>query len=91
MPRQGRGALRHEACSRLIADGTSSDDNGNGIPDECECPADTDGNGAVDVTDLVAVILDWGTDGAENNADIDGSGVVDVADLVMVILAWGPC
>ncbi|MHC5004494.1 MAG: hypothetical protein ACYTJ0_15380, partial [Planctomycetota bacterium] len=55
------------------------------------CPGDTDGNGAVDVDDLVGVILDWGTDGATNGTDIDGSGLVDVDDLVAVILAWGPC
>ncbi|MHC5001524.1 MAG: DNRLRE domain-containing protein [Planctomycetota bacterium] len=55
------------------------------------CAADTDGNGVVDVDDLVAVILDWGTDGSENNTDINGDGIVNVDDLVAVILAWGPC
>ncbi len=55
------------------------------------CLGDTDGNGAVDVDDLVAVILDWGTDGVANGTDIDGSGLVDVDDLVAVILAWGQC
>ncbi|MHC5003383.1 MAG: multicopper oxidase domain-containing protein, partial [Planctomycetota bacterium] len=56
-----------------------------------DCPADTDGNGAVDVDDLVTVILGWGGDGSDDNADIDGSGLVDVDDLVEVILSWGPC
>ena len=55
------------------------------------CPADTDGNGAVDVDDLVRVILGWGSNGDDNNSDVDGSGVVDVDDLVAVILAWGTC
>jgi hypothetical protein len=55
------------------------------------CPADCDGNGVVDVDDLTAVILDWGTDGSGNGADIDGSGLVDVDDLTEVILGWGPC
>jgi hypothetical protein len=55
------------------------------------CPADTDGGGEVNVDDLVAVILAWGTDGAGLNADVDGSGIVDVDDLVAVIIAWGPC
>jgi hypothetical protein len=55
------------------------------------CPADTDGNGAVDVDDLTAVILDWGTDGSQFNGDVDGSGMVDVDDLTAVILGWGPC
>ena len=53
--------------------------------------ADTDGSGVVDVDDLVAVIVDWSTDGSGNNGDVDGNGVVDVNDLVAVILAWGPC
>jgi hypothetical protein len=55
------------------------------------CPGDTDGNGQVDVDDLTAVILDWGTDGSQFNGDVDGSGIVDVDDLTAVILAWGPC
>jgi hypothetical protein len=55
------------------------------------CAADTDGNGTVDVDDLTAIILDWGTDGSTFNADLDGSGTVDVDDLTAVILGWGPC
>lgn len=51
-------------------------------------PADLDGNGVVDVSDLVALILAWGGDGA-SGADITGDGVVDVEDLVALILAWG--
>ena len=35
---------------------------------------DTNGDGAVDVTDLTAVILDWGTDGSANNGDTNGDG-----------------
>ncbi|MHC5004897.1 MAG: hypothetical protein ACYTJ0_17445, partial [Planctomycetota bacterium] len=42
-----------------------------------ECP-DTNGDGVVDVDDLVSVILDWGTDGSGNGGDVDGSGTVDV-------------
>ena len=53
------------------------------------CPADVDGSGTVDVDDLVAVILAWGT--GPGPADVDGSGQIDVDDLVTLILAWGPC
>jgi hypothetical protein len=53
------------------------------------CPADVDGSGAVDVADLVAVILAWGS--ADPGADVNDDGLVDVADLVAVILAWGAC
>jgi hypothetical protein len=55
----------------------------------CTCPADLDGSGAVDVQDLIVVLLDWGAAGGPG--DIDGSGVVDVQDLIAVLLVWGPC
>jgi hypothetical protein len=51
-------------------------------------PADVNGDGAVDVADLIAVILAWGQTG-ELAEDVDGSGTVDVGDLVAVVLAWG--
>ena len=57
------------------------------------CDADVDGDGVVDVDDLVAVILAWGPCGVPEGCaeDIDQSGFVDVDDLVAVILGWGPC
>ena len=55
------------------------------------CPADVDANGAVDVDDLIAVILAWGASGPDLRVDVDGSGAVDVDDLVAVILSWGAC
>jgi hypothetical protein len=54
-------------------------------------PADVNGDGVVNVDDLVAVILAWGPcpePPAECQEDIDGSGAVDVDDLVAVILNW---
>jgi hypothetical protein len=62
--------------------------------DATPCPADVDSSGAVDVDDLVAVILAWGNcpkPPAACGADTDDSGAVDVDDLVAVILAWGDC
>jgi hypothetical protein len=58
-----------------------------------DCPADVDGNGAVDADDLTSVILTWGCVDPPGPcaADVDGSGTVDADDLVAVILAWGPC
>ena len=54
------------------------------------CPADIDGDGAVNVSDLVEVITNWGV--CENcPADVNGDGAVDVSDLVEVITDWGPC
>jgi hypothetical protein len=58
------------------------------------CPGDIDGNGAVNVDDLMALIGQWGNDcegGAECSADLDGNMIVDVDDLVMLIGLWGDC
>jgi hypothetical protein len=72
---------------RLYVDGTDSLE----ITDEpvIGCIGDTDGNLAVDVDDLLNVILRWET--ADFAADVDDSGMVNVDDLITVILAWGPC
>ena len=53
------------------------------------CAGDTDSSGTVDVTDLVSVILSWGSDDAF--ADVNTDCIVDVGDLVEVILGWGEC
>jgi hypothetical protein len=70
----------------------SADADGNGVLDACECPADVNADGFVDVQDLVEVILHWGpcAPGA-CPGDVDGGGQVDVEDLVEVVLAWGAC
>jgi hypothetical protein len=53
-------------------------------------PADFNGDGAVDVFDLVAVLLNWGAcAGTPCAGDADGDGDVDVSDLVAVITSWG--
>jgi hypothetical protein len=54
------------------------------------CPANVNGDNAVDVDDLVSVILEWGCEG-DCAADVNADGVVHVLDLVEVILDWGPC
>jgi hypothetical protein len=77
-----------DACD--IADGTSPDDNGNGIPDECECEGDLNGNGAVEVLDFLALLAVWGPC-VGCPADLDGSGAVDVLDFLILLANWGPC
>ena len=54
-----------------------------------DCPTDIDGNGATDVSDVLAVIAAWGGSGGDE--DVNGDGTVDVGDLLEVIGAWGPC
>jgi len=76
-----------------IADGTSQDDNGNGIPDECECPGDIDGDGDTDHSDLGELLSAWcSLEGDPNwnaNADLDGDGHVGHGDLGILLADWG--
>jgi WD40 repeat protein len=76
-----------------IASGYSSDDNGNGTPDECEdgtCPADLDGDGSVATADLLALLGAWGKNPG-HPADLDGDGSVSTSDLLEMLGSWGPC
>jgi hypothetical protein len=75
--------------------GTSVDLNFNLIPDDCEsfAPGDIDGNGIVDVDDLLHVIDAWGLcrTGVACPADMaptEGNGLVDIDDLLVVIDNW---
>ncbi len=58
------------------------------------CEGDVDGNGQVDILDLLAVISDFGTcpdEPEECPADLDGDGFVFVTDLLIVLQNFGPC
>jgi uncharacterized membrane protein len=58
------------------------------------CPADVTSDGAIDVDDLIAVILGFGPCPAPPQPcppDINLSGSVDVDDLIAIILNWGRC
>ena len=57
--------------------------------DGASCAGDVNGDGGVDVDDLVAVILAWGTVSCDGDANDDGS--INVDDLITVIINWGPC
>ena len=52
------------------------------------CQEDTNGDGFVNVTDILAAIGNWGGSG---EGDVDGNGIVDVSDLLAIVGAWGPC
>jgi hypothetical protein len=57
---------------------------------DAPCPADIDGNGAVDSADLGSLLSSWGTcSGCA--ADLDGNGAVDSADLGSLLSSWGAC
>ena len=51
------------------------------------CLGDLNGNGIVNVSDLLMIIAAWGTP----NADITGDNMTNVADLLLAIGEFGPC
>ncbi|MSR44678.1 MAG: hypothetical protein EXS15_04875 [Phycisphaerales bacterium] len=51
------------------------------------CPADLNGDGFVDASDLAAVLGGWGTESGDTNGDL----TTDAADLAAVLSAWGTC
>ncbi|MBT8485739.1 MAG: DUF1929 domain-containing protein, partial [Phycisphaerae bacterium] len=74
--------------------------NDQGVPSVAEiihvgppAPADVDGDGDVDFSDLLAVVSAWGPCPAPPTpcpADVDGSGDVGFGDLLAVIAGWDP-
>ena len=74
-----------------ILSGELPDANRNGIPDNCECLADLNGDGFVAGEDLAAVLDNWGTKGGVIDADVNNDGVVDGSDLSIVLNGWGAC
>jgi|GEM_PF-2723061 choice-of-anchor B domain-containing protein len=68
-----------------------------GILDPCSlpvasCSTDVDGNGYVGVSDILAVIDNWGVCGDGTfrpDGDVDGSCCVDVSDLLSIVAVWG--
>lgn len=61
----------------------------NACPSE-GCDGDLDGDGRVDVVDLLSVISAWGPC-VGCDVDIDGDGSVGVTDLLGIIDNWGTC
>jgi len=70
--------------------GASSDVNLDGVPDECGCVADVDGDGDVGFDDLLALFGAWGACGGCPE-DLDGDGVVGVSDIGVLLSLWGDC
>ena len=64
-------------------------DDGNNTICGSDCPSDINGDGFVNVNDLLTIIDQWGL--ANSPADINDDGIVNVSDLLMVVSNWGPC
>jgi hypothetical protein len=73
-----------------VTDGTSPDDNGNGIPDECDCPGDLDGDWDIDLGDLATLLAHYDiTSGMTYwDGDLDFDGDVDLADLAALLAVY---
>ncbi|MEE2907733.1 MAG: S8 family peptidase [Planctomycetota bacterium] len=52
------------------------------------CEGDVNGDGQVNVEDVLIVIAQFGGSG---DGDVDGDGTVGTDDLLIVIASWGPC
>ena len=50
---------------------------------------DLNGDGAVDVSDLLVLLAGWGGCPTACPADLDGNGTVDVSDLLILLANWG--
>lgn len=77
-----------DACE--IFDGSTQDSNGDGVPDECDCPGDLDASRKVDIFDFFVFWSQWGPC-AGCSGDIDGNDDVGVTDLLTLLANWGPC
>lgn len=58
--------------------------------DVISCPGDLNGDGVVDVSDMLAMLAEWGPC-VDCDADLNGDGVVDVSDLLGLLANWGAC
>ncbi len=70
------------------------DCNGDGIPDSCQCPWDSDGDGNVGAFDLAFLLGNWGPLGVGSAArclDANGDGMISAFDLAHLLGNWGPC
>lgn len=77
-----------DACD--IAAGTSLDVNLDGIPDECGCRTDFDGDGTTGFHDLLPVLTTYGmSPGFPEDVACDGE--VGMDDIMAILAAWGPC
>lgn len=57
------------------------------------CPADLDGSGHVNRTDLITLVSAWGgcTEGEACDTDIDFDGATGFTDLLALLRSWGKC
>ncbi len=74
-------------------DGAPPGDGDDGETEASACPADLDGDGAVNASDLAELLTAWGVcpAGANCPADIDADGGVGATDLSILLNNWNSC
>ena len=80
-------------CQILFTAGL--DDDGDGLVDRtilvrARYKFDLDNDGNVGASDLLALLVAWGTDPG-GPPDLDGDGIVGSSDLLSLLVNWGPC
>ena len=55
---------------------------------DASVPGDLNGDGTVDVNDLLVIIAGWGVCSGECPADLSGDGLVDVSDILLLLSYW---
>lgn len=57
------------------------------------CTGDLNGDGVVNVADMLDLLSQWGDCPGQGGCpgDLDGSGSINVADLLILLQNWGPC
>ena len=82
--------LTEDDCNAVAGDWYGAEttcENSSGC--QTDCPEDIDGDGNINVSDLLSVVGDWGA--TDSDADVDNNGIVDTSDLLAIISAWGTC
>lgn len=65
------------------------DCDGDGLPDECVCPGDLNGDGVIGGADLADLLSQWSLSSVPG--DLDGDGTVAGGDLAILLANWGFC
>ena len=77
-----------DALSIVAGDG---DQDGDGLPNACDCLGDLDGDQQVNTADLSLLLLDFSAVGWPMPSDLDENGLVDTGDIALLLLAFDPC
>ncbi|MEE9128685.1 MAG: FG-GAP repeat protein [Phycisphaerales bacterium] len=90
------GENQQAGAAYMFAGLQGIDCNNNGLSDSCEqmdpdaCPWDLDDNEIVGASDLLSLLVAWGTAPC-GPPDFDNDGNVGASDLLALLVNWGPC